>query len=476
MSTETSIHVTSSSGSDVVTGAPAAVERDRWVTAALWAAAAVCMGQAVQIANGTYHPVALAWMTAAFVCLVAALALPSTPTLERAYRRAVPVVLAVGLGAQLWQLASVSPGQYVAWEPPRALLPFRCGVLVVASLAVLGLSGLRLAARAWFPAVLCGHVLLGAFVIERSPLPFIDVFMYHREASRALLQGQNPYSARYPDIYGTRLKYDGPGLSENGWMKNGFPYPPASLLFALPGYAAVRDFRYSSLAAVTLTGFLIGVLGVGRIPKLAAALFLFMPRTFYVVEMGWTEPFAALMLSITVYLALRRRPGLAASLGVFFALKQHLLLLAPLTHLLPSDHASWRSTLRRLIAAGAAASLLTVPFLLWDPGAFVSSVVLYHVQGPFRIDALSFASDLARRGIVELPSWVGFAALVPASVACLRRLPRTPAAYAGAVASTLLPFFLFGIQAFCNYFFFLIAALCTAVAATRGSDAGRAGR
>jgi hypothetical protein len=473
MSTETSIRVTSSSGGEVVTGVPAAGERDRWVTAVLWAAAAVCMGQAVQIANGTYHPVALAWMTAAFVCLVAALALPHRQSLDRACRRVVPVLLAVGLGAQLWQLASAPPGQYVAWEPSRALLPFRAGVVAVTALVALGLSGLRLTAKLWFPAILCVHVLLGAFVIERSPLPFIDVFMYHREASRALLQGQNPYAARYPDIYGTRLNYDGPGLSENGWMKNGFPYPPASLLFSLPGYAAVRDFRYSSLAAVTLTGLLISALGVGRIPKLAAALFLFMPRTFYVVEMGWTEPFAALMLSVTVYLALRRRPGLAASLGVFFALKQHLLLLAPLAQLLPSERPSWRPTLRRLTTAGAVASLLTVPFLLWDAGAFVSSVVLYHMQGPFRIDALSFASCLARQGIVELPSWVGFAALVPASFACLWRLPRTPAAYAGAVASTLLPFFLLGIQAFCNYFFFLIAALCTAVAATAGGDANR---
>jgi hypothetical protein len=456
-----------------VTGSPAKVERDRWATAALWAASAVFMGQAVQIANGTYHPVALAWMTAAFLCVVAALALPTGPTLEGVCERAVLAVLVVGLGAQLWQLATDPPGQYVAWEPPRALLPFRVGILAVASVAALGLSGLRLAARLWFPAVLGLHVLLGAFVIERSPLPFIDVFMYHREASRALLQGQNPYSARYPDIYGTRLKYDGPGLSENGWMKNGFPYPPASLLLSLPGYAVTRDFRYSSLAAVTLTGLLIGLLGPGRIAKLAALVFLFMPRTFYVVEMGWTEPFAALLLSATVYLASRRRRGLAAALGVFFALKQHLLLLAPLTFLLPSESLSWRATLRRLIAAGAIASLLTVPFLLWDPGAFVGSVVLYHMQGPFRIDALSFASDLARKGIVQLPSWVGFVALVPASLACLWRLPRSPAAYAGAVASTLLPFFMLGIQAFCNYFFFLIAALCTAVAAT---DAGRSGR
>jgi hypothetical protein len=47
------------------------------------------------------------------------------------------------------------------------------------------------------------------------------------------------------------------------------------------------------------------------------------------------------------------------------------------------------------------------------------------------------------------------------------RSPRTPTGFATAVAFTFLIFFAFNKQAFCNYFFFVIGGLCSAVGSLR---------
>jgi hypothetical protein len=44
----------------------------------------------------------------------------------------------------------------------------------------------------------------------------------------------------------------------------------------------------------------------------------------------------------------------------------------------------------------------------------------------------------------------------------LRRAPRSPAGFATAAAVTYLAFFAFNKQAFCNYYSFVVAALCCA--------------
>src|SRR5262249_40930729 len=142
-----------------------------------------------------------------------------------------------------------------------------------------------------------------------------------------LMHGQNPYAMRYPDIYGPAGEVYGHELSDSHWMKVGFQYPPLSLLMALPGKLLFGDVRYSLLAALTVAGALIGRTRPGRIPALAAALLLFTPRVFLVVEQAWTEPFPILCFAAVIYTACRRAgeppPWL---LGLMAAAKQYLVL------------------------------------------------------------------------------------------------------------------------------------------------------
>jgi hypothetical protein len=55
----------------------------------------------------------------------------------------------------------------------------------------------------------------------------------------------------------------------------------------------------------------------------------------------------------------------------------------------------------------------------------------------------------------------------------LWRVARTPAGFALGVAALFLAFFVLNKQAFANYYFFVIGALCVAVAATDQSVADR---
>jgi hypothetical protein len=67
-------------------------------------------------------------------------------------------------------------------------------------------------------------------------------------------------------------------------------------------------------------------------------------------------------------------------------------------------------------------------------------------------------------------------ALAPlAALLALARCPRTPAGWALAVAFVYLVFFAFNKQAFCNYYFFPLAALCAAIAANVTGERGGGG-
>ena len=84
---------------------------------------------------------------------------------------------------------------------------------------------------------------------------------------------------------------------------------------------------------------------------------------------------------------------------------------------------------------------------------------------PFREDALSYLVWIYHQHGTKLPVGVAFAALGVGIGLSLWRCPRDPAGFAAAVAMGYLPFIAFNKQAFANYYYFVIGALCCAVAA-----------
>jgi hypothetical protein len=371
---------------------------------------------------------------------------------------------------------------YLARPEPAHHPGFLAGLAVAAACALLIAYDSPRARRAWFPALLLTYGALGVWLIQASPRPHIDVMTVFREALAALWQLHSPYAITFPNIYDNEALY-GAGLVVNGRVQFGFPYPPLSLLMAAPAYLAGADVRYAELAALVAGAAWIGYAARGRIAPLAAAVLLFTPRTFFVLEQAWTESLVICWVGLTVFAAslAATRPEAtprtalrAAGLGLLVAAKQHLAVALLLARFLRRRDEGGRTTWRILFGACAVAALVTLPFVLWDPGGVWRSVVILQLREPFRIDSLSVLSELARRGWQLTPA-VLLAAPLAALAAGLTltwwRLPRTPAGFALSLGATFLLLFLFSKKAFCNYYFLVIALLMAGVAAA-SADVG----
>ena len=323
--------------------------------------------------------------------------------------------------------------------------------------------------------VLVLHLLLGFWMVRSCPGPHIDVFVFQQLGGQALLSGDNPYAVTYPDIYADTAQAQdrdvyGTGLSREGQLAFGFPYPPLSLLLSTCGYWIGGDHRYDQAAALTLAGLLLAIARPGRWGAMAALLLLLTPRAFFILGRGWTEPFVVLLLALVVFTAYRKPRLLPIALGLFLASKQYLVFAVPLAWLLIPDPRNWRAALRLIGGALLVTAVVSLPLALWDLKSFWHSTVTVQQVAPFREDALSWLVWYYQRSPmngVKPEAWVAFAVAIPMLIVALALCPRTPAGFALGLAAVYLPFIAFNKQAFANYYLFVIGAMVCALATLR---------
>ena len=426
----------------------------------LIAASAAALGQAMLFDSPYRRLITYLLLTAALLAAALAVRPPGSGAQRtRAMaERATVILLGVTLFWQLFELFLFTPLITAARADAIRLLLAGAAVVIAVEL-----TGLPRGGR-WTLGLLVGiHVALGVLVIRAMPEPFIDVYTWHVEAFRALGQGINPYAITMPNIYGHEQFY-APGMTVNGRLPFGFPYPPLSLLLAGAGHLLGGDYRYTNLAAMELTALLIGTTRPGRLAFTAAALFLFTPRTLAMLGPGWTDPQVALLFAATIWCALRAPALMPVALGLFFAIKQYAILAAPLAVLL--SPAPWHASRRMLLKAVLVAAAITLPFAVADVGGFVRSVVLLQIRQPFRADSLSYPAWWVRTtDLPPPPAVLAFVVLAVTLALCLRYAARSAAAFAAATALAFLVFFAFNKQAFFNYYYVVVGALCSALAA-----------
>ena len=426
--------------------------------------AAFSLGYALQVSSGFYHPIALTLLTIAIGCTALALTgWPGRILGNRVGDAPVVGIIAVGLAVNFVMLSTMKIGFYLAEPLPSAHPEFLAGLAVAFALLTLVVVDPRRAARAWFPLLLLTFVALGVWMIRSSPNPQIDVITVHRAAIEALARGESPYSVTFENIYANNEFYS-PEVVQGGRVLFGLPYPPLSLLMAVPGHALLGDIRFAELGALVLGTMLIGYSTASRVSMLAAAFVLFTPRVFFVVEQGWTESFAVCWLGATVFALRQRVAGGALALGLLCAVKQHLVIALALYPLGESG----RSRKSILLACGVA-MLVTIPFVLWDPTGFFRSVIWLQLVEPFREDSLSLLSWMSRMGVPITSSTslvASLGALIAGGLLVWRKAPRSPAGFALALGFVLMVLFAFSKKAFCNYYFFVLATLASSIAAS----------
>jgi hypothetical protein len=399
--------------------------------------------------------------------------------------RLLPIVLAILMASELWLLGTHVPS--VFREVPgqdRLLISFRVGV------GVLGLLALSYAwpsapLRAWrFPALLAVFGCLGSWVITtETGAPFIDVWHLQQGACAELSAGRDPYSAEYPNVYGDD-QFIGKEILHNGKVQS-FPYPPVSLLLALPGYLC-GDVRWSLLLAMMATaGFMVATgrrlgLPAGHPVELIALAFLCLPtgapggnkayRGLIMLEMSWTEPFVLLGLTAAAWAMAGGRRWIAAlALALAGGAKQYVFIC------LPAWWGGRRLAVRYLATAIAGAVLVSLPFLIWDPVGLWNGLVRFHIYSPFRKDSLSILSAIALTTGRELSPALGFLAAGIVGLIVARPSNPSVARILLGNAAIFLAFFLLNKAAHLNYHWLSLGLLAAAtISATATATGGKA--
>jgi hypothetical protein len=350
----------------------------------------------------------------------------------------------------------------------RAIVPYALGA---SGALALGIAWFRISkrARAIGRAVILGVVFIGAVLVplalniasrQQGPDPHAQSeTLLTEEATSAFLRGENPYAVSYED--GPLRRWP----NEN-WLH--LPYLPGILVFGLPhaldGHA-LTDARVMFLAVATAVTFLALRLSKGAVDHVftAAMVLLVLPTgARYIVGGGDDIVVLALML-LALGLSARSQPLAAGvTLGLAAAIKQTVWPLLPFLILAARDQNGRRAGRRVLAGAAAVLAPVVLPFLIWEPVAFIEDTVLYPL-GLTEDRTLAESPTIGRllsgtfpggRGILLL----GLAAVVLV-VGAFLLLRRAPADAAGAAERTAIVFAVAVLLATAGRFGYLIYPL-----------------
>jgi hypothetical protein len=322
------------------------------------------------------------------------------------------------------------------------------GVLLVGAAQVANARGRRIAVGVTV-LLACALQLLTPAALPR---PLIDVWSWTVFSTRALLAGVHPYTVHAPDIYR--------GAFDMGYTSTIYPYMPLTLLVHAPFVALTGDYRLD--LALCLPASILLMRAAGRraavdarlLDTLTLALALH-PRGAYLVASGYNEPLLMVAAAAFVYFAVRRPYGApaVASFLLLPALKQYVV--APAL-MLVTDLVAHRR-FRPLVIGAAMAAATVAPFLVWNPHATLSGIVFQ--VGPsiaFRPDSTSLTALANRLTGITPWHWMPEALqLAVGAVAYARLRAYGTGGLLLASALSLFASFLFGTQAFVNYYHFV---------------------
>ncbi len=434
----------------------------RWGVEGLTMAAFALLAAALTVSDGHDQPVAvLATLASALGCSLAAMQARRTVS-EVAVSPAAALVVAIAFA--ITGLVR-SPGGLTA----RVTMGAPYVAIAFAMLCVIGsyVADVRAGAlleegwRRWRPLGLIAlSGALGVWMLRASPAPAIDVWTIQQQAAEKLLAGKSVYEP------GAISALDSHSFDH---VVGSYIYPPLDIVLATASFALTGETRFAALVSILAGGWLLRAIArrtesaPSAAPDLLMACLLVHPRGLFVLDQAWGEPLALPFLGGFAVAYLIKKPAVAALLlGLLCGVKQHLVLYLPALALLPGIG------LRGVFVALVTVVATYLPFVLWDHHGMWSALVGHHLGNPFRSDSLSLTALLWNAGIL-LPMWLGFVAAL-ASFAVVWCVPRQLGTLLLASTLPFFGFYLFGRQAFCNYYYLLDATLLFAAAAMGSPD------
>lgn len=379
--------------------------------------------------------------------------------------------------AALYGASALAAGAFALWDSVPLLAEW--GRRAAAPYA-LGAVGAVLLAIAWFRiperfrtmarAAIVSTVFVGAVLVplavnisarQRGPQPHAQSeTLLTEEAAAALIRGENPYAVSYEE---------GPlGQWQTADWRS-LPYGPGVLLFGLPhallGETAVTDARVIFLivsVAVAIFALRASRIPVDRLLTVGMVLLVLPTGARSIVGGGDDISVLALML-LALILSARSRPLAAGiTLGIAAAIKQTAWPLIPFLLMAARDRNGRRAGGTALAGAGAVFVPVVLPFLIWEPWAFIEDTVLYPL-GLTEERTLAGSPTLGRLLIEAFPSARGALLVVLAAsvlaVGAFLLLRRPAASAAGAAERTAIVFTVAVLLATAGRFGYLIYPL-----------------
>lgn len=319
-----------------------------------------------------------------------------------------------------------------------AAIPYAVAALVLVVVCLRAPQLMTRGVRAAVAVTLLAAVTLAPMAIQIGRRG-ADALGYHaqsevlvvEQASSALARGDNPYDAVFDDEILARRR---------AGTQTHFPYLPGMLaLGAVPdSWGPLADARVA-FAVVTLLVFGIAAVMARRRERFVRALqvLVVLPTGALILATGGDDlPVLALML-LSLVLVDRRHPVAGGvAIGLAAATKQLAWPLLPFLVFAAVDLDGEPARGRTATAAGLTMLPVLVPFVVWNPSAFIEDVVRFPLG--MGADASAAASPTLGRlvsGAVPgaetvLSILLPVGLLVGAAVVLIRRPPRDPAAAA----------------------------------------------
>lgn len=287
-------------------------------------------------------------------------------------------------------------------------------------------------------------------VIYLSPNPFIDVFRNNTMGVEFFLNGLNPYSQAYPDIYGGHFDYH-----------PGFLYWPMALYLQTLSKIIFGDIRAVLILAWWGAAFLIPV-NHFRSSELKKIWWL-IPFVAFGLEQAWLDPLLSATAMATLWSLKNRRWKYAAlSIAIAASIKQYgfIIGLFPCIYLLLERE--WKNLKMVVIRAGALFFMVLSPFLVWNFQDFFTMTIGAHTNALARPDALNFTAMWMKYTGMDFPEMAqlmmtafgfGLATFHIYRNRKMRKLAVIPESWAIAFGFSMM----FGKFAFCNYHWLLIS-------------------
>lgn len=427
----------------------------------------------------TYGQFVLPWITV--LPIVLALAIFAFPTPRWFVRSRSVVCLGVVLFFLAASAASLLPES--PWLRSMIVdvadLSYLPAMRVLFGLAGVGCIGLSFAgssrwATAAFGFVLVCMIAAFALIIPTSPRPQIDVWTVHEEGAQAFVEGRNPYTHEYTNIYSEELR---PYLTPGGVT---YSYMPGVFMWMSPWKALGLDTRYSQLVTRLCTALILLLIArrvSGRrdfMTYVPALLFITFPlNTFFIVR-AWNDDISMMCYALAAYGMVSRRPWALFVASNFLLLhKQHAVFFVPV--LIWFAWREWRDRWAWLKGTWVAA-LVCGGYLIADWRNFLGSLYgLTFLKFPNihtvfleRRDPYSLMNYLhLYTGLKS--SWFFLLVLAVMAFFVLRANWRKPDASSvlRGMGAMCLALFAFAPIAFANYYQFALGLILIGYAATR---------